>query len=232
MDIFDVHAASWQNELKRALDTAGQDRVKDPVFAKAAEGILAWDGFFTPEATATSLYKFWRLKVGTELQITQLENGGHFDAEQQVKLLVILQETIKQMQSKYGKWDVAWGDIHKVGRGEKLFPAPGADFQSGPKDLNFSETLLDVRSKEDSAHRDHYIANSGSMAVILMFFHKDGIQSLTCTPWGQSSHSQSPHYADQAEQLYSKRKMKPTWWDEKELRQNLESTKTLLVKQR
>ena len=62
-----------------------------------------------------------------------------------------------------------------------------------------------------------------------MFFHPDGIQSLTCTPWGQSANPKSPHYADQGEKLYSKLQMKPTWWTEKELRQNLESTRTLAI---
>ena len=96
--------------------------------------------------------------------------------------------------------------------------------------MNFSETLFDVRTKDDAAHPGHFVANSGSMAVILMFFHKDGIQSLTCTPWGQSGHPQSKHYTDQGEKLYSKLQMKPTWWSEKELLSNLESTRTLDIK--
>lgn len=230
MDIFDVHAQRWQNELQLAVDTVGKQKMQNPQFAAAVKAILDWNGFFTSEATATSLYKFWRLKVGTDANIEQLQDGGHFDPKQQEIVLDVLQKTIDEMQSKYGKWNVAWGDIHKVGRDEQLFPAAGADFQSGPKELNFSETLFDVRSKDDPTHPGKFIANSGSMAVILMFFHPDGIQSLTCTPWGQSGNPKSPHYADQAEKLYSKLQMKPTWWTEKELVQNLESTRTLKLK--
>ena len=231
MDVFDVHAQRWQDELKLAIGAASKERQNDPQFSAAVKAILDWNGYFTPEATATSLYKFWRLKVGAELDLASLQNGGHFDAKQQATTLEILQKTIDEMQTKYGKWNVAWGDIHKVGRDEQLFPAGGAEFQSGSKELNFSETLFDVNSKPDASHPGKFIANSGSMAVILMFFHPDGIQSLTCTPWGQSGNPKSRHYADQGEKLYSKLQMKPTWWAEKELLQNLESTRTLAIKE-
>ena len=230
MDVFDVHAKRWQKELSLAVEAVGRQKLNDPQFAAAVKAILDWDGHFTPEATATSLYKFWRLKLGTELKLEQLQDGGHFDAEQQLRALDILQKTVEEMQSKYGRWNVAWGEIHKVGRDDQLFPAGGADFQSGPGNLNFSESLFDVRSKELPTQPGKYIANSGSMAVILMFFHPDGIRSLTCTPWGQSANPKSPHYADQGEKLYSKLQMKPTWWSEKELLQNLESTRVLTIK--
>ena len=230
MDVFDVHAERWQNELKLAVDTVGKQKQDNPTFAAAVKAILAWDGYFTSDCTATSVYKFWRLKLGNELNLDQLQNGGHFDAKQQGLALDILQKTIDEMQAKYGKWNIAWGEIHKVGRGEQLFPTGGADFQSGPGNINFSESLFDVRSKDDTAHPGKFIANSGSMAVILMFFHLDGIRSLTCTPWGQSANPKSPHYTDQGEKLYSKRQMKPTWWTERELLQNLESTRTLAIK--
>lgn len=203
--------------------------MKNPKFAAAVKGILDWDGHFTPEATATALYKFWRMRVGNEADLLQLKDGGHFDKAQQEKVLEGLQKTIDEMESKYGKWDTAWGEIHKVGRDEQLFPAGGAEFDAGPKEVNFSETLFDVRSKEDEKHPGHFTANSGSMAMILMFFHKDGIKSYTCTPWGQSGNPQSAHYTDQGEKLYSKLQMKPTWWSKEELKGNLESTRELVI---
>jgi acyl-homoserine lactone acylase PvdQ len=230
LDVYDVHAKRWQEELKLAVDKVGKQKLENPAFAAAVKAILAWDGYFTPEATATCLYKFWRLKLGTQIDLARFHEGGHLDGQLQSIALDTLQKTIDEMQSKYGKWNVAWGDIHKVGRDEQLFPAGGADFESGPGHYNFSESLFDVRSKDDPAHPGHFVANSGSMAVILMFFHPDGIQSLTCTPWGQSGNPKSPHYTDQGEKLYSKRQMKSTWWSEKELMQNLESTRKLVIK--
>lgn len=230
MDVYDVNAVSWQTELRLAAEGGGKEKFQDAKVAAAVRGLLAWDGYFTPEATVTALYKFWRLKLGKEVDLAQLKDGGHFNAAEQVKVIAALVRTMEEMEAKYGKWDVGWGEIHKVGRDEQLFPAGGAEFEAGPKEVNFSETLFDVRSKENEKHPGQFIANSGSMAMILMFFHKDGIESLTCTPWGQSGNPKSAHYTDQGEKLYSKLQMKPTWWKEEELKGNLESTRELVIK--
>ena len=141
-------------------------------------------------------------------------------AETRTKILELLLETIQELKARYGKWDMKWGDVHVVGRGDKYFLASGTDFSSGNKEANFSETLLDVRSNEDPKKPGRYVANSGSMAMILMFFDKNGVSSYTCTPWGQSAHPESPHYMDQGESLYGPRQMKPTWWDPSELKQH------------
>jgi acyl-homoserine-lactone acylase len=229
MDIHDYFAKQWQSELEMAVKAAGKQNMQNAEFAAAVQAILAWDGEMTPEATATSLYKFWRLKCGEQLDLTPMVGGGHLGPDQQIRLLELLAETIQEMKSRYGRWDIAWGDIHKVGREGQYFPVGGTDFRSGNKEANFSETLFNVRSEADPQHPGHFIANNGSMAMILMFFHKDGIESLTCTPWGASGHAQSPHFMDQGEKLYSKRKMKPTWWKQQDLLQHVESKRELKI---
>ena len=67
------------------------------------------------------------------------------------------------------------------------------------------------------------------MATLLMFFHKDGVESYICIPWGQSADPESPHYMDQGEKLYSKLKMKPNWWKKEDLMPHVESTTELTV---
>ena len=181
------------------------------------------------ESTATSLYKFWRLKCGNELDVSPIGKNESMDADAHKKMLSLLSDTIGEMKQKYGKWNIAWGDIHKVGRSGQLFPVGGAEFKSGDRDANFSESLFDVSSSEDPDHPGHYIADSGSMAMLLMFFHKDGIRSYRCTPWGQTTDPESPHHTDQGENLYAKRKMKPTWWTKAELMPNVESETKLTL---
>ena len=85
---------------------------------------------------------------------------------------------------------------------------------------------MDVKSTEDPTTPGRFVAHSGSMAVILMFFGPDGVESFTCTPWGQSAHPESGHFVDQAEKLYSKREMKNTWWKKDDLLRHVESQKT------
>lgn len=236
MDIYDDLAEVWQQELREAVASvkpaASQTAaagLASPEFKHAVESMLAWDGKFTPESQVTSLYQFWRLKCGNEIDLSPLAERKPLDASARLRMLELLVQTIEEMKTKYGKWDIAWGDIHKVGRGGQLFPVGGTDFQSGNRQANFSETLFDVRSQPDPDNPDHFIANSGSMAMLLMFFHADGIKSYSCTPWGQTSNPQSSHYMDQGEKLYSPRKMKPTWWNKADLMSHIESTTTLTL---
>jgi len=230
MDVKDYFAERWQAELKKAVDSVGKREMSDQEFAKAVNAILSWDGLFTAEATSTALYKFWRLKCGKEINLKPMAEGGSLSKKAQRQMLELLKSTMEEMNSQYGHWEIAWGEIHKVGREGQYFPCGGADFRSGDKEANFSETLFDVRSTEIPVQPGKYVANNGSMAMILMFFHKDGIESLTCTPWGQSGDAESKHFMDQGEKLYSKREMKPTWWKKEELMKNLESTKELKIK--
>ncbi len=230
MDVFDRIAGRWQKELRLAWENAAKGLAQNPELKRGVQAILAWDGYFTSEATATSLYKFWRLKCGDQCDLDPMAKDQPLTVETRTKLLELLLETIGEMQTRYGKWDVKWGEVHVVGRGDKYFPASGTDFSSGIKDANYSETLLDVHSIADPKKPGRYVANSGSMAMILMFFDKNGVSSFTCTPWGQSAHPESPHYMDQGEGLYGPRKMKPTWWDPAELKLHIKSTKVLTYK--
>ncbi len=53
------------------------------------------------------------------------------------------------------------------------------------------------------------------------------VQSWTFVPIGQSDRPDSPHYTDQAEKLFSKRQLKPTWWQPKDLADNIKSRTVL-----
>jgi acyl-homoserine lactone acylase PvdQ len=53
------------------------------------------------------------------------------------------------------------------------------------------------------------------------------VRSWSVAPFGQSDNPASPHYADQAEKLFSPGRLKPTWFDPAELAGNVESTLVL-----
>ena len=231
LDVFDRLAPRWQAELRAALDAADPAPAPDAPLRRAAEAILTWDGAYTPEATATVAFKFWRLACGgdAECELAPLGRGEPLSPATRVKLLGHLDRTVAMLTERYGRWDVPWGEVHVVGRDGRYFPCGGADYQSGDREANFSETLFDVRGVEDPQRPGRFIANNGSMAMILMFFEADGVRSFTCTPWGQSGHADSPHHVDQAEKLFSPRRMKPTWSRPEDLGGHVESTRRFSV---
>ncbi len=229
MDVYDYMATTWQNELRQAVASVENSGKQDYDWKAAVQAILEWDGNFVPESTATPVYKFWRLKCGNQLDLTPLATGKPLDAATRRRMLLLLSDAIADLKETYGLWNPAWGDIHKVGRGGHLFPVGGAEFKSGNRDANFTETLFDVNSRPSKEDPKLHVAHNGSMAMMLMFFHKDGIESYTCTPWGQTTDPKSPHFMDQGEKLYSQRQMKPTWWNKQDLMPNVESTTILSV---
>jgi penicillin amidase len=226
LDVYDRLARAWQGELSRAYAAAGDAVAGDAELRRAVEAVLTWDGEYTPEATATTLFKFWRLKCGAQCDVAALVRDGRLDDATRTKIMALFRETIDWLNKEYGRWNVPWGEVHVVGRSGRYFPCGGADYSTGDKEANFTETLFDVRSNQDPQDPTRYVANSGSMSVILMFFKEGRVESFTCTPWGQSGHADSPHHVDQAEKLYGPRVMKPTWWDPAELADHVESTRT------
>jgi len=63
----------------------------------------------------------------------------------------------------------------------------------------------------------------------LSFLSETGIDSYSLVAWGQSMDPNSPHYVDQAEKLYSSRKLKPTFFKQADLLKNVESRKVITV---
>jgi len=229
MDVYDILSGPWKAALKGALDTVGDAYLKDESFATVAGRILEWDGNFTVGSMATPIYKDWRLNCSGKVDVTAISEGKTLPPDAKKALLDVLKGTVAEFQAQHGSIDVMWGDLYKVGRGAFLYPAPGADFGGSTHGPNFTETMFDVKSKADPENPGRYVAYSGSMATMLMFFREDGIESYTCTPWGQSGHPDSPHYADQAQNLYSTRELKPTWFTREEILAHHESEKVLTI---
>lgn len=226
METYDLLSKPWQIALKAAIAAAGQNHLHDALFAAAVDDILAWNGQFTQDSTAAPVIERWRLKCQGRIDVGAIAEGATLSATDQTGMLDALAETLDEMKSLYGRRNVTWGDIKKVGRGDEFYPCDGADFGRGK---NATVTLRTVEGVETPKGSGRWVAHVGSMSAMLMFFGKDGIESYTCIPWGQSAVPGSPHYMDQGRDLYSKRHMKATWFKKDELLQHLESEKEIVV---
>lgn len=224
MDVFDIKFPRWEAALNGAVKALGSEYMADPDFAYTVIDIVGWDGNFTKDSTAATAYRHWRLKVGDQLDLKKLMSGQELDEPAQRILLDGLKETVQELKALYGTREKSWGETHVVGRGGHFYPAEGADFGRG---RNATETVRDVVSEELPKGSGRFVANSGTLAAMLMFMHEDGIESYTCTPWGASSVSDSPHFMDQGRELYSQRKMKPTWHKRADLMEHVESETTI-----
>ena len=179
MDVFDITSRWWQKTLKEAVAAHGATKMKDPEFAAAVGKILAWDGQWTADATQTVLLKNWREKSAGKEEFKPMAKGEPLTRDAQILLLDLLSQAIADVKTQYGRWEIPFGEVYMVGRGEKFFPMNGMDFGNRGDEYNYTETLLSISYKPDEKKKNRYIAFKGSICMILMFMHPDGIESYT-----------------------------------------------------
>ncbi len=132
-------------------------------------------------------------------------------SDEEMKTLVNgLSAAAKTMRSNHGSLDAAFGDVFRVGRGEKSWPVGGGSLGE--------EGMATVRAVGFDRPRPDFTrwGRSGQTSTQVVVLTKP-IQSWTQPPIGQSDRPDSPHYSDQAEKLFSRHQMKPTWYSKAEL---------------
>ena len=108
---------------------------------------------------------------------------------------------VTETAQRYGSWSVAWGDVHRVRRGNVDAPVGGCSGALGCfRVLNFVES------------DNRRIANGGDGWVLAVEFG-DIPRAYSILAYGQSPDPASPWYANQAA-LFAANRMKPVHWTE------------------
>jgi acyl-homoserine-lactone acylase len=114
-----------------------------------------------------------------------------------------------ETRQKYGGWDVAWGEVHRLQMGSVDVPIGDCSGRLGCfRVLNFEEN--------ESGKR---VASRGDAWVLAVEF-SDPPRAYSVLAYGQNSKEDSPHYADQAE-LFARNQMKKVAFTEDEIRAQL-----------
>ena len=114
-----------------------------------------------------------------------------------------------ETKQKYGGWDVAWGEVHRLQRGSVDVPIGGcASFLGCFRVLNFEES-----------ESGKWVASRGDAWILAVEF-SDPPRAYSVLAYGQSSKEDSPHHADQAE-LFARGQLKKVAFTEEEIRVQL-----------
>jgi acyl-homoserine-lactone acylase len=106
-------------------------------------------------------------------------------------------DAVRETAARFGSWNVAWGDVHRVRRGNVDEPASGCAGALGCfRVLNFSAA--------DDGRR---VASGGDGWVLAVEFTTPP-RAYSILAYGQSPKTDSPHHDDQAA-LFARGKMKP-----------------------
>jgi acyl-homoserine lactone acylase PvdQ len=239
-DIAPYGADRWIEALRAADAAAGGEHASDAPYRAALEALAKWDGKLAADSRGALIYDYWRSQLLEEAgqdaaKLRELAAGVDdwyanvsgkparpptVSPESQRLLVGAFARATARLAAERGESGV-YGDRNRVGRGERSWPLAGG----GGNQLLGLTTLRNVGYGEPREDHSRWGARGQtSTHVVLLTDPPQGWQYL---PWGQSDRPDSPHYRDQAEKLFSARKLAPTWWRPEDLADHIESRTVL-----
>ncbi|RYE04193.1 MAG: acylase [Sphingomonadales bacterium] len=186
---------AWFKELA-AVDPKG-----DKLLSDARELLSHWDYNWDGKGPADSL----------AFSIMRVPNRWHYERKPKPDPRTVLAEAAGYLQKHFGRLDVPLGEFIRLKQGKVDLPLDG-----GPDSLRASTSY-------DELPDGRLAIKHGDSFVMFITWDKAGkVHSESIQPFGSAStRPDSPHYTDQA-QLFVQHKLKPVWFDPKELNANAE----------
>ena len=224
--------------LKHDMRMLLAERVKDDLVAavratsptgEVAEAIALierWDGTVAPDSRGGTLFEAWfrqylaadsggfdrRWGRAFRVPWTPAEPTttprGVADPERAV---AAFRRALDEVKTDFGRWDVAWGEVHRMRRGELDLPVGGCGGQLG------CFRVLGYRPSPDSL----WVANRGDAWILAVEFGREGPRAYSVLAYGQSDDPASPHFADQAA-MFARGELKRVAFTEAEIARDLE----------
>ena len=219
-------------EMKHSMRALTAERMKedlvkalrnenDPELSKVADYLDQWDGQFAADSRGSVVYYEWIRsfadKVGrdnldaVEWDINNPTTTPHGISNAD-SAVAAMRETLELLDERYGTYDLAHGDVHRVRRGSVDVPVGGGTGSVG----NFRVLWFEL--DED----DKYKVVGGDGWVFAVEFGKK-IKAYSILAYGQSNNPDSPHFDDQA-QMFAENKMKKVVYYEKDIKKNLKKS--------
>lgn len=204
------------DRVKEALVDAGRRAPQSPTRDAALAALESWDGSVAASSRGATLFAAWweryfqRGKGTFAVEWSEAEPTttprGLADKDLAARALL---EAADEVARRYGRVDPAWGDVHRIRKGDVDLPVSG-----GPG-LTGCFRVLEFRDDADGRRA----ANGGDSWVFAVEFG-DAPQAFTVVAYSGSDVVGSPHYSDQAI-LFSANRLKPAAFTQAEIQASL-----------
>jgi len=215
------NADLWQARLVAAWGKANPHTKADAQAAKLYDLVVRWNRRADADSTGAIAYQFWKDQLGEKIQ--QQDRAGKEPSKDVTdeQLIHALVTGATELQKRWGRLEVAYGEVYRVGRqgGSRNWPVGGGSIinMSTPRAIGFDK-MSDGKT---------FLGHGGQTSTQVVQLTKPP-RSWTLLPLGESDHPNSKHWDDQAEKLFSPGKMKPTYFlNKEELLKHVESQKVL-----
>ena len=189
-------------------------KAKEPTgdIAAAIALLERWDNTVAPESKGATLFELWwaeysglrppnRTPLPDEKRFAKVWSvadplntpRGLADPARAVEAFTW---AVAETARRYGSWDVAWGDIHRVRRGNVDVPVGGC-----------ASSLGCFRALAFTRDPDGKLSASGGDGWILAVEFGDIPRAVSVLAYGESPRRNSPWFADQAE-MFAKEQLK------------------------
>jgi acyl-homoserine-lactone acylase len=214
---------------KTATNSNKYDLLKEPIAI-----LKNWDYRCGENSVATTLAVEWGQRLLPAIYRTQVAEGEEDDQVTKTKvfaahasaedLLQPLQETITDLQNKFGHWQLPWGEINRFQRISGDIDQQYND-EAPSLPVGFASStwgmLPSYSSRNFTGTKKRYGVNGNSFICAVEFGKKVRAKSLLAG--GQSGHKESPHFDDQA-LMYTKGDFKEVLFYKEDVLKHAEKT--------
>ncbi len=181
--------------------------------------IEKWNRRCDADGTGAIAYLFWKDQFPPKVKAYDKAGFPPPKEVDNAMILAALKQGADKLVAALGRVDVRWGDVYRVGRSGtgRDWPVSGGsvDGMATPRAISFDS----IEGKKNP----HLVGHGGQAATQIVQLTNPP-KSWSVLPLGESDDPKSPHYADQAQKLFSQSRLKPTYFlDKPELLKHLGS---------
>jgi len=218
--------------LKHSMRMLVADQLKDELLnhirssnpekevMEAVDHLTVWDNSVRAESRGGVLFQNWFHKYAEargdeELFATPWSFEKPMDTPTGLAdpelAVTVFKMALEDTKSKFGSWNLAWGDVHRLRRGDLDLPASGCTGALG---------CFRVLWYEDTDDGKRQAIGGDGWQIIVEFSNPPKAYSILA--YGQTPDEDSPHHTDQLE-LFANSEMKKVAFTEKDINESIVS---------
>ncbi len=194
------------DRVKSDLVAAVKKSSPSPAVAQALSVLERWDNTVAPDSRGGLLFETWWRRYQAQARDSAYAEKWSWQKltttprgiGQPAKAVDAFAWATGEMQRRYQRVDVAWGEVHRVRRGTVNEPVGGCSGALG------CFRVLSYEQQADGTRN----ANSGDGWILAVEFGVRAPRAFSVLAYGQSADSTSPHFADQAA-MFARGQLKP-----------------------